>query len=788
MKKRIALICLLLVGMIMNGAYAQSRTDSFFKTGDKISFIGNSITHSGDFHHYILVYYATRFPELNISVYNLGIKGDNANSFLRRMDADIIPKKANWSIIMAGMNDVNRSLYAAERQGDTDIPSRKERALSDYRNYYETVIQRLLKTKTKIILQKPSIYDQTGDLPVPNLMGVNDALKKCTGIIDELAKKYKLQVIDYWTIMAQLNKQLQQKDPKATIVGNDRVHPGPVGNFVMAHQFLKSTSAPTSVSAIEIENGAVKNSSYVVVKDLSVKDGTITFKAKEESLPFPMPQEAEPALALVPFAEELNKQSLKIGGLTEGSYTLTIDGTFIGNFTAQNLENGINLSNFKNTPQYKQAVKVLQQAILYRNTQRKVRDLKFVEFSYLPENLWNGDFNGIKAFMDNYLSFMQTSNDARYPNFKKVFDDYLKDKPSQRMFEKQIDSLAGVIYTTNRPKEHTFQISKSDLNMPDRSKAPFGVNLAGAEFAHNKIPGIYAKDYIYPTIDELDYFKSKGMTLIRIPFLWERLQHELGGELDQLELQRLMTIVDAARERKLWVILDMHNYGRRYVNGTREIIDSENLPIAHVADAWRKIATEFKGKDNIWGYGLMNEPHDMLKPNSWFNIAQACINKIREVDQKTPIMVGGDSWSSAERWMEFSANLKNLVDPSKDLIFEVHIYFDEDASGTYKRSYDEEKADPNIGIKRATPFVKWLNENNFRGFVGEYGVPDDDPRWLVALDNFLTYLTKNNLNGTYWAAGPWWNKYRLAIEPKNDVDRPQMVILEKYNYTEQPRK
>ncbi len=54
-----------------------------------------------------------------------------------------------------------------------------------------------------------------------------------------------------------------------------------------------------------------------------------------------------------------------------------------------------------------------------------------------------------------------------------------------------------------------------------------GVNLAGAEFG--SASGVYGTSYIYPTASELDYFKSEGITLIRLPFMWERAQPTLGG-------------------------------------------------------------------------------------------------------------------------------------------------------------------------------------------------------------------------------------------------------------------
>ncbi|MCD7971544.1 MAG: hypothetical protein LUG18_02595 [Candidatus Azobacteroides sp.] len=61
---------------------------------------------------------------------------------------------------------------------------------------------------------------------------------------------------------------------------------------------------------------------------------------------------------------------------------------------------------------------------------------------------------------------------------------------------------------------------------------PFGVNLAGAEFGHgSKMPGEVSIDYFYPTIEDLDYWQAKGLTLLRVPFKWERIQHQLNGEL-----------------------------------------------------------------------------------------------------------------------------------------------------------------------------------------------------------------------------------------------------------------
>ena len=63
-----------------------------------------------------------------------------------------------------------------------------------------------------------------------------------------------------------------------------------------------------------------------------------------------------------------------------------------------------------------------------------------------------------------------------------------------------------------------------------------GVNLAGAEFASpyrndngqpsgEPNPGVFGTNYTYPTHAEIDYYAAKGMSVVRLPFLWERIQH-----------------------------------------------------------------------------------------------------------------------------------------------------------------------------------------------------------------------------------------------------------------------
>jgi endoglucanase len=119
-------------------------------------------------------------------------------------------------------------------------------------------------------------------------------------------------------------------------------------------------------------------------------------------------------------------------------------------------------------------------------------------------------------------------------------------------------------------------------------------------------------------------------------------------------------------------------------------------------------------------------------------------------------------------------------DPANHYVYEAHQYFDGDNGGSYSQTYDQSGAYPNIGVDRVTPFINWLKQNHQKGFLGEYGVPNDDPRWLTVMSNVLNLLQQNCMGSTYWAGGQWWGNYSLSIEPNNGTDAAQMGVLQNF--------
>lgn len=306
-----------------------------------------------------------------------------------------------------------------------------------------------------------------------------------------------------------------------------------------------------------------------------------------------------------------------------------------------------------------------------------------------------------------------------------------------------------------------------------------GVNFASGVFDPGTVPGIYNKGY---TFADESYYKRHadfGFKLVRLGFLWERIQPKLGTELNAAELGRIKQSLDYAQKYGIKVILDMHNYYRYY----GKVINSPEVPRAAFAETWRKIAVEVSRHPALYGYGLMNEPYNTGN-NLWPETALAASQAIRKVDASKWIMIAGDRYSSAFFWQNVNTKLISdpwMRDPKNNLVYEAHQYLDSDHSGTYTNR--SETFAPNLGVERVKPWVEWLKANKLRGFLGEHGIPDFSPSSVVATDNLLAYLNANCIPSTYWAAGPRWGDNHMAVDVETGKHRPQLAPLLKHAAT-----
>lgn len=460
MKNNILAILLFLTSV----CFAQTRSELFFEKGSRVCFVGNSITYAGEFHHNIMLYHITRFPGQPVSFYNCGVPGDVTSGVLQRMEDDILVNQPTHAVIMLGMNDVNRSLYKSKPTANADTLRLREEAINTYKANLEKIVNIFLSKNIQVVLQKPSIYDQTAKRPTPNYFGVNDALKTCADFIGELAEKYKLPTVDYWTIMTQINREMQKKDSLFTITGPDRVHPASAGHLVMAYQFLKSEGAPRYVSKIVVDKTIKKSSKKSLnceIKSITMRQNGVSFVARENALPFPFSENQQKGLELVPFLNDLNVELLQVHDLNPGKYQLAIDDQIIGVFSEDQFNKGINMVEYVNTPQYRQAVKIREILSDLWKMEAALRGIKYIEYNrYFKESPNKENLSLLKTHLDSVFTMKY-----KISPFNSQLEKYITDKPQQKEYERSSDELRQKVYLLATLLDHVFVITlKSNSN------------------------------------------------------------------------------------------------------------------------------------------------------------------------------------------------------------------------------------------------------------------------------------------------------------------------------------
>jgi hypothetical protein len=157
-------------------------------------------------------------------------------------------------------------------------------------------------------------------------------------------------------------KKAKSIDPELALkLLPDRVHPGPGGHLLMAEALLKAWNAPAEVTTVEIdaETKQVSAAANTKVTDLQV-DASLSWTQEDAALPMAVDMK-DPLIGLAlrasDFVDALDRQILKITGLTRARYVLRIDGEMAGSFSRQDLADSVNLATLP-TPMLKQALDV----------------------------------------------------------------------------------------------------------------------------------------------------------------------------------------------------------------------------------------------------------------------------------------------------------------------------------------------------------------------------------------------------------------------------------------------
>lgn len=303
--------------------------DFFFKEGDVVVMIGDSITEQHLYSNYVETWVTTRKPGWNLVFRNVGIGGDRSTGGNSRFKRDVLLHKPTAMTVDFGMNDGGYGAF-------------KEEVFKTYVNGLQGMADQAKAANIRVAWITPQPLDSADQGPTA-LTAYNVTLEKfCEGVKTIAEKNQGVFVDQFHPYLAVLDKARAASPKYERITAGDAVHPGPPGQALMAASILKGLNFPRLVSSAAI-NGAEGAGKHCEVSDIREKDGTLSFTRKDHALPF-FPFEATPILPWAPILEELNDYRLVVGGLKPGGYEIRLAGKRIATHTADDLAKGVNLA------------------------------------------------------------------------------------------------------------------------------------------------------------------------------------------------------------------------------------------------------------------------------------------------------------------------------------------------------------------------------------------------------------------------------------------------------------
>jgi lysophospholipase L1-like esterase len=324
------------------------------KEGDRILWYGSSSTAIGVWPRTMEFLLNTRHPELKLTFVRRGVGGSSFVKALKEMDD--VYEKAQPTIVFYnfGANDAV--------QGEKGLP--------DFLKQMGDSVQKVHEHHARVLL----ICPQPGD---ENVAGKrNDFLELYAREMLAYGRREQVDVVDTYTPLDRM-LHYTQNDLADYTFNKDRIHLTDSGYVAWGLFLYEGLHAPEAESSATLDaNGSVIATARCGISKVEAKDGALRFVREDAVLPLlppnPIPKTkmtapnksllpvstpaTSPALSyaqahgseLPPRAhcplEKHSRYLLKVTGLKDGAYAILVDGKPLGNVSAAQLAEGVNLN------------------------------------------------------------------------------------------------------------------------------------------------------------------------------------------------------------------------------------------------------------------------------------------------------------------------------------------------------------------------------------------------------------------------------------------------------------
>jgi lysophospholipase L1-like esterase len=219
-------------------APALANAEIAVKSGEKIAFLGDSITQGGwgnPAGYVKLVIAGLEANGIKAEPVPAGISGHKSDQMLARLDKDVLSKKPQWMTLSCGVNDVwhgPRGVPLDDAMAKAGTYDDKVATRGTYKKNITAMIDQATAAGVKpVMLTATVIHENLASKENGLLAPYNDFLR-------QLAKEKNLPMADLFSMFAERIKA--ENKPNVKVLTSDGVHMNTEGNKLMAAGVLKA--------------------------------------------------------------------------------------------------------------------------------------------------------------------------------------------------------------------------------------------------------------------------------------------------------------------------------------------------------------------------------------------------------------------------------------------------------------------------------------------------------------------------------------------------------------------
>lgn len=363
----IRLLCTLLL-LTLGATLTHAASPFPFRSGERVLFLGDSITYAGGYVQYLDAYLATRFPERRIELINLGLASETVSGLSEpdhpwprpnvhtRLAQALARTRPQWVVACYGMNDGIYYPFSGER-------------LRKYQEGIGKLVEQCRAAGARVLLMTPSAFDahavRKSVLPLgAPKYGWMTPFEDYDGVLSRYSawllslRAPDLRVADaHGTVKSHL--EVSRPARGAYVLAEDGVHPNPSGQWLIAEALLTTLRAPAEADSAEID-AATLRAPGARVSGLRKEGETLYFEWTSR-IPMPLDAGWDPQVRKrLALHETLNRYRLRITGLTRPMYALVEEGRPVGALTRAELEQGVDLLRFPELSTNRAAQEILE--------------------------------------------------------------------------------------------------------------------------------------------------------------------------------------------------------------------------------------------------------------------------------------------------------------------------------------------------------------------------------------------------------------------------------------------